>query len=166
MLSGSSAIEEQSGSTSEGTHNRYLSFIVGEQEYCLDLHRVQEIRKWGSATTVPSIGEHIDGLMNLRGAIIPILDLRRRLGTGSTAFSSTTVVIIVSHDNEEKRAAFIVDAVADVMDATDENLHPVPDFAGTRLEFVKGVVTLNENMIILLNIDGLLNLSADKHAPE
>ncbi len=139
---------------------QYLTFMLAEEEYGVEILRVQEIRGWNSVTPIPNTPDYILGVINLRGMVVPIIDIRRCFKLPGTAFGSTTVVIIVKVVSEERARTMgmVVDAVSDVYDVTGEAMKPPPDFGGAiSTDFVKGLATVNDKMIILLDIDLLIN---------
>ena len=147
---------------SNGKTQQYLTFMLGVEEYGVDILRVQEIKGWEAATEIPNTPDYIQGVMNLRGIIVPIIDLRTRFDLEKVEYGKTTVVIVlkVKTNDKERTMGFVVDAVADVYDVSDEQLKPPPDFGckvGT--EFVKGLATMKDKLIILLDIDHLVDAS-------
>lgn len=140
--------------------NQFLTFMLAGEEYGVDILRVQEIKGWESTTEIPNTPEYIQGVMNLRGTIVPIVDLRSRFELEKIEYNNMTVVIVlktVSGDTE-KTIGFVVDAVSDVYNVTDEQLKPSPDFGNAvSTEFVRGLATIDEKMLILLDIDHLVD---------
>ena len=139
---------------------QFLTFMLAGEEYGVDILRVQEIRGWDTATQIPNTPEYIKGIMNLRGSIVPIIDLRSRFRLDDVAYGKTTVVIVLKVQGEEKdrTMGIVVDAVSDVYTVGNDNLKPAPDFGSSiGTEFLKGLATVDEKMIIILDIDNLLN---------
>ncbi len=144
--------------------NQFLTFMLAGEEYGVDILRVQEIKGWESATEIPNTPKYIQGVMNLRGTIVPIVDLRSRFELEQVEYSNTTVVIVLKTKTEkkEKTIGFIVDAVSDVYNLTEEQLKPSPDFGkAVNTKFVKGLATVDEKMLILLDIDHLIDADID-----
>ncbi len=140
--------------------NQYLTFILGKEEYGIDILRVQEIKGWDVVTEIPNTPKYIKGVINLRGTIVPIVDLREKFLLGNKKYDSTTVVIVlkVESENGNRIVGIVVDAVSDVYSIKSEDLRPSPDFGGAiSTEFVRGLATVENKMVILLNIDELLN---------
>ncbi|WP_370280003.1 chemotaxis protein CheW [Pontibacterium sp.] len=140
--------------------DQYLSFIIAEEEYGVDILRVQEIKGWSKTTPIPNTPDYIKGVMNLRGAIVPIIDLRERFGLPPLEYGPMTVVIVLSVQCEERERlmGIVVDAVSDVYNVKPEDLKPAPDLGGKlRSEFVKGLATVDEKLMIVIEIDSLLN---------
>src|SRR5215470_2893114 len=100
---------------------QYLTFLLAETEYGVDILRVQEIKGWDTVTPLPNTPEYVRGVMNLRGTIVPIIDLRLRFGLASVPYGPTTVVVVlkVSHDHGSRIMGMVVDAVSDVYNVAD-----------------------------------------------
>ena len=146
-------------SEQDGDKNQYLTFILAGEEYGVDILRVQEIKGWDNVTKIPNAPHYIKGVMNLRGAIVPIIDLRQRFNLERLEYGPTTVVIVLKVHGEEKTRTMgiVVDAVSDVYDIAAENMRPAPDFGEVvTVEFLKGLATVNDKMVIILDIDHLL----------
>jgi purine-binding chemotaxis protein CheW len=140
-------------------NEQYLTFILAGEEYGIDILRVQEIKGWDTVTEIPNTPEYMLGVINLRGMIVPIVDLRRRFQLASAEYGATTVVVVLKVNSRagEKTMGFVVDAVSEVYSVSKEQLKPSPDFGcAVSLEFVKGLVAIDEKMIILLDIDQLV----------
>jgi len=140
--------------------DQYLTFMLAGEEYGVDILRVQEIKGWGKVTPIPGTPEYVRGVMNLRGTIVPILDLRKRFSMDQIDYGPTTVVIVlrVECDGRDRIMGIVVDAVSDVYAVPAEELRPSPDFGGNvHVEFVRGLATVDEKMVIILNVDKLLN---------
>jgi len=149
--------------------NQFLTFMLAGEEYGVDILRVQEIKGWESSTEIPNTPDYIQGVMNLRGTIVPIVDLRSRFDLEQIEYSNTTVVIVLKTKSEksEKTIGFIVDAVSDVYNLTEEQLKPSPDFGNAvSTEFVKGLATVGEKMLILLDIDQLIDADINVNQSE
>lgn len=146
---------------SGGATDQYLTFMLGDEEFGVDILRVQEIKGWEKATAIPNTPEYIRGVMNLRGTVIPIVDLRRRFDLESADYTATTVVIVlrVEGDHSDRTMGFVVDAVSEVYNVAAENLQPPPDF-GTRVntKFIRGLAVVDQKMVILLDFDRLISL--------
>ena len=132
-----------------------ISFRIADQEFCVDVMSVREIRGWTAATPLPHSLEYVLGVINLRGAVLPIVDLGARLGLGVTAPSARNV-IIVTHIGE-RTVGLLVDAVSDILTTTDDVIQPTPDVASDIVRtFVKGVLAIDGRMISLLSLDNVL----------
>jgi purine-binding chemotaxis protein CheW len=162
--------EVQSGQTNED-EQQYLTFIMAGEEYGVDILAVQEIRGWEATTVVPNAPDYIKGVINLRGTIVPIMDLRSRFGLERVEYSPVTVVIILKVDTErgERVMGIVVDAVSDVHSISDSDTRNSPELIDDlNTEFIRSLVSVDDNMIILLDVKRLLtidnqlmNLAAD-----
>ncbi|WP_018876642.1 chemotaxis protein CheW [Thioalkalivibrio sp. ALE31] len=139
--------------------DQYLTFILAEEEYGVDILRVQEIKGWERPTPLPNTPDYIRGVINVRGMIVPIIDMRLRFGMEPMEYGPTTVVIMlrVINDDRERVMGVVVDAVSEVYSIGADDLQPAPDFS-TRIgiDFVRGLATVDEKMILMLDIDTLL----------
>ena len=138
---------------------QYLSFRVGTDDYAVDILRVQEIRGWEKVRALPDSQDFVKGVLDMRGIIVPIIDLRVRFGDPDPAYSSTTVVIVVSIDREDgdrQLIGAVVDSVSDVLDVNASNLRAPPELGGTvNRQFLDGMVSLERGMVVLLNLNRL-----------
>ena len=140
--------------------DQYLTFLLADEEYGVDIMKVQEIRGWDGATAIPNTPDYVLGVSNLRGMVVPIIDLRQRFQLTNVEFNSSTVVVIVKVASEagERTMGLVVDAVSEVYNLPDEAIGDTPDLGGAiSINFVKGLATVDEKMIILLDIDRLIN---------
>jgi purine-binding chemotaxis protein CheW len=142
--------------------NQYLTFILAGEEYGVDILRVQEIKGWDSVTPIPNAPVYIKGVINIRGTIVPVIDLRLRFGLESLEYGPTTVMIVlkVYAGDKSRIMGIVVDAVSDVYDITSEQIRPAPDFGDViNMEYLRGLATVNDQMVIILDIDHMLNAS-------
>ena len=140
---------------------QYLTFILAGEEYGVDILCVQEIRGWESATPIPNAPPHIKGVINLRGTIVPIVDLRLCFGLDAVQFSPVTVVIVlrVQAGPTSRVMGIVVDAVSDVYSLNSSQLRSAPDLgAAIDTSYIRGLASVGEKMVILLEINSLLNL--------
>ena len=140
--------------------NQYLTFILDGEEYGVEILKVQEIRSWEEATRIPNSESYLLGVINLRGSIVPIVDLRKRFQLAISDLSENTVMILVKvlHDGNQRTIGMVVDSVSEVYTVNDDELKSAPDFGGAiGSNFVKGLATIDDKMIILLDIDRLIN---------
>jgi len=145
------------------TGKQYLTFVLGGESFGVDILSVKEIRGWDDATLVPNSPIYVKGVVNLRGTIVPIIDLRIRFEVGEINYVSTTVVIILSGktDAGKRTVGFIVDAVSDVLDVENSDLKPSPGFDGSvPANYIHGLVNTNENVVTMLDVDHLLSLDS------
>ena len=132
-----------------------ISFRIGEQEFCVDIMAVREIRGWTPATPLPQSPPFISGVINLRGAVLPIMDLAARLGFPTAVTSARSVIIVVKVG--ERMIGLLVDAVSDILMITDDMVQVAPDVACDRVRsFVRGLISLDGRMISLIALDRLL----------
>ncbi|MEO0442993.1 MAG: chemotaxis protein CheW [Pseudomonadota bacterium] len=139
---------------------QYLTFTLGDESYAINILAVKEISGWDNATVIPNAPDYVKGVVNLRGTIVPIVDLRIRFKVGESAYLPTTVVIIISGSTEsgERTVGFIVDSVSDVLDVMDDDMRPAPEFDGTvPSNYVYGLVNANESVVTVLDIVHLLS---------
>ncbi|MDH5710962.1 MAG: chemotaxis protein CheW [Gammaproteobacteria bacterium] len=145
----------------EAGTDQYLTFMLADEEYGVDILRVQEIRGWDGATAIPNAPDYVLGVVNLRGVVVPIFDLRKRFNLDKVEFNSETVTVVVKveHDKGERTIGMVVDGVSDVYNITAENINSAPEVGGSvSMEFIKGLATVNNQMIILLDVDELINV--------
>lgn len=140
--------------------DQYLTFMLHGEEYGVDILRVQEIKGWDRVTPIPNSPEYMQGVINLRGAIVPVIDLRRRFDMPYREYGPTTVVIVlrVKGDERERIMGIVVDAVSDVYSIPESEFRPAPaNTRNTVMASVRSLATVDEKMIILLDIDHLFN---------
>lgn len=139
---------------------QFLTFVLGGEEYGVTILQVQGIQGWDRVTPIPNTPDFILGVINLRGSIVPIVDLRRRFGMPAAEFGPTTVVIVVRvayEDRNERTLGLVVDAVSEVCSVNADDRKPAPDFGSNiKTDFVKGLATVENRMVILLDIDRLV----------
>lgn len=132
-----------------------LTFSLAGEEYGVDILSVREIRGWSRVTRIPQTPAFLLGVLNLRGAIVPIMDLRLRFGLEREAYGDSTVVIIVAV--AERLFGIVVDAVSDVVDIDPAAIKPVPDMgAVVDTRYLKGLATHVERMVMLLDVEKLM----------
>jgi purine-binding chemotaxis protein CheW len=135
--------------------DQYLTFALGDEEYGVEILKVQEIRGYAPITPIPNTPAHIKGVMNLRGAIIPVVDLRAKLAMPEMASSPFTVIIVVTVGT--RVMGVIVDAVSDVLDIPRKDVQPTPDFGGhVDARFIDGMARAGDKLVVLLDIDRVL----------
>jgi purine-binding chemotaxis protein CheW len=154
-------------------NQQVLTFELGNETYGVDILRVREIRGWTSVTRIPQAPAHILGVLNLRGSIVPVVDLRMRFALERAEYTKVTVIIVLSvHSQTGRReVGVVVDGVSDVVDFSAADVKEAPDF-GTQFEtdYIRGLVPAGERMVVLLDIDSLIgtqlsNLSASQQGP-
>lgn len=150
------------GEGSSGS-SQYLTFMLSGEEYGVEILKVQEIKGWDTATPIPNTPDYMLGVLNLRGAIVPIVDLRKRFKLDDASFGPTTVVIVVKMDNEDqtRTVGLVVDGVAEVYRLENDNVQPSPEMGNSvHTDFVRGLATVDEKMLILLDVDELIDFEA------
>ena len=134
----------------------YLSFTLGDEEYGIDILAVQEIRGYDAVTRVPDAPEYIKGLVNLRGTIAPVVDLRIRFKLGNAEYDHLTVMIVLNIGG--RIVGIVVDSVCDVVPLLPEQIAPAPEFgASFDSSYLQGLANVNDRMLILIDIDKLLH---------
>jgi purine-binding chemotaxis protein CheW len=142
------------------SRRQYLSFSLGEEDYGVDILRVQEIKGWEEVRPLPDTPEYVKGVLNVRGTIVPIIDLRLRFELESAEYTPTTVFIVVTVESNGKSfmRGIVVDKVSDVLDVEADGVKPAPKLEhAVSNRYISGVVTLGERMVVLLNLDRLFS---------
>jgi purine-binding chemotaxis protein CheW len=133
----------------------YLTFTLGPEEYAIDILKVQEIRGYENPTTIANAPSFLKGVINLRGTIVPIVDLRIKFNVGKADYTPFTVVIILNIAG--RVVGIVVDSVSDVTMLRSDQIRPAPEFAATvDTKYIKGLGTLNERMLIVIDIERLM----------
>jgi len=143
-------------STSNAPVGEYLTFVLGSEEYGIEILKVQEIRGYDAVTKIANTPEFIKGVINLRGTIVPIVDLRVRFNLGKVEYNEFTVVIILNLSG--RIVGIVVDGVSDVITLQASQLRAVPDLVSTiDTKYLVGLGTVEDRMLILVNIESLMN---------
>ncbi|MBI4984690.1 MAG: chemotaxis protein CheW [Rhodocyclales bacterium] len=152
--------KQQGADAGEGSFaQEYLTFTLGPEEYAIDILKVQEIRGYEQPTTIANAPPFIKGVINLRGTIVPIVDLRIKFGVGTAEYTPFTVVIILNIGS--RVVGIVVDGVSDVTSLRSDQIRPAPEFAATvSTHYIDGLGTLGERMLIVVDIAKLM-LSAE-----
>lgn len=150
-----------SDSKSKNTQiEQYLTFQLADEAYGVEILKVQEIRGWESVRDIPNTPDYIKGALNLRGSIVPIIDLRIRFGMEQVEYSPVTVVIVlcVENDSGSHVMGIVADAVSDVLDIKVSDIKKTPNL-GSKIDtrYMCGMYVWKESMIMLLDADKLLN---------
>ncbi|RPH29936.1 chemotaxis protein CheW [Buttiauxella warmboldiae] len=142
--------------TGETVGQEFLVFTLGDEEYGIDILKVQEIRGYDQVTRIANTPAFIKGVTNLRGVIVPILDLRIKFEQQGVEYNDNTVVIVLNFG--QRVVGIVVDGVSDVLSLSAEQIRPAPEFAVTlSTEYLTGLGALGDRMLILVNIEKLLN---------
>jgi purine-binding chemotaxis protein CheW len=158
-ISANTAVREHTPAA--GGAAQFLTFILAGEEYGVDILRVQEIRGWTTVTQIPRVPDYVKGVINLRGTIVPIVDLRRRFRMEEIKYGPTTVVIVLKilSGDCDRVMGIVVDAVSDVYNVNNADIRPAPDIGSQlSLDFVRGLASVNDKMVIVLDIEKLLNV--------
>ncbi|MGY8896550.1 MAG: chemotaxis protein CheW [Paraglaciecola sp.] len=145
--------------TQENMHaesNEFLSFFLGEEHYALDIMTVKEIRGYETVTKIANAPSFIKGVINLRGDIVPIIDLRIKFSVGEATYTEFTIVIMLNVC--DRIVGIVVDGVSDVIKLQDEDIRPPPEFGvAFDSKYLLGLASLEEHMVILVNIESLIS---------
>lgn len=148
-----------------GTAQQFLTFTVEREEFGVDIMTVREIKGWSDVTRLPNSPEHMRGVMNLRGAIIPIFDLRARFHRGLTEASPKHVVIILAVGT--RNIGLLVDTVSDILDVRADQIKPPPSAENdNEAEYIGGLISLDDRMVVLLDVAYLFDRQAIEKAIE
>jgi purine-binding chemotaxis protein CheW len=139
---------------------QFISFAIGDDQYGVDIMAVREIKGWSEITHLPRQPEYVRGVLNLRGAIVPIIDLRCRFGQGLTEATALHIVIIVQIGM--RQVGLLADRVLDIVSFEASQVQPVPRIAnGARVNFLAGLVTIESGMIALIDLPNLLSVEVE-----
>lgn len=144
------------------TADQFLSFLIDGEEYGIEILKVQEIKSWGPYTPLPKSPAYVLGVINLRGAIVPIIDLRCRFGLPPTDYTATTAVIIVrtGSDDDTRIIGLVVDSVSEVYHLAPDAIQDASDSAsGQKANYVRGFGQIDEKLVILVNLDPIITQS-------
>jgi purine-binding chemotaxis protein CheW len=154
---------ESIGSKSSTLPTQVISFAIGDDQYGVDIMAVREIKGWSEITHLPKQPEYVRGVLNLRGVIVPIIDLRCRFGQGLTEATALHIVIIVQIAS--RQVGLLADRVLDIVSFETAQVQSVPRVAnGTRIGFLSGLVTIESGMIALIDLPNLLTLAGEEEA--
>lgn len=132
-----------------------IAFRIAEQDFCFNIMSVREIRGWSPATVIPHAPPYVRGVINLRGAVVPIVDLAQRLGLSVPEPTSRNVIIITQIDGPV--VGLLVDAVSDILSVSADEVQPTPDVANDEAGgFISGIITRDEQMIRMIELEGIL----------
>jgi len=148
--------------TIDDATEQYLHFTLADENYWVEILRVQEIKVWEPVTSLPNSPSYLCGVLNLRGNIVPIVDLRLRFDMPAKEYHSETVVIILKVEGlTDRTVGVVVDSVSDTHSVSPDAIQSSPDLGeGVNTAFINGLVTLDEQMMMLLDIDLLLSIEA------
>lgn len=150
------SIAAESNSHDLLSNEQYLVFSLGSEEYAIDILKVQEIRGYEKVTRINSAPKSIKGVTNLRGVIVPIIDLRIKFDLEKIEYVDETVVIVVNVG--QRVVGIVVDGVSDVMTLTAEHMKPAPEFThAMSSDYISGLASLEDRMLVIVNIEKLLS---------
>lgn len=139
-----------------GANSEYLTFTLGKEEYGIEILKVQEIRGYEAVTRIANTPEFIKGVVNLRGTIVPIVDMRIKFNLGKVEYNQFTVVIILNVAG--RVVGMVVDSVSDVIQLAAEHIRPAPHFSSTfDTQYITGLGTIDERMLIMVDIEKLMS---------
>jgi purine-binding chemotaxis protein CheW len=150
---------KQTDSAGQPGSHQVLTFTLGSETYGVDILRVQEIRGWSPVTRIPQSPAHVLGVLNLRGSIVPIVDMRMRFQLERAEYTAVTVIIVLSIESANGRRDFgvVVDGVSDVIDVNAGDVKAPPELGSqVSTDFIQGLATVAERMVMLLDIDRLI----------
>jgi len=148
-------------STEHNYVKKYLTFLLSDKSYAISILRINEIIEYGVVTPIPRMPDFICGAINLRGSVVPVIDLQERLDKGKSAISNRSCIVIVEmkFSNDTLNIGLIVDAVSRVMDFKASEIETAPSFGGSiETDFIEGMGKVNEEFVVILNIDRVLSL--------
>jgi len=151
------AIKEESlgaGQVAGQNSLQLIAFSIGEQTYGVEITTVREIRAWNGATPLPNARDYVRGVINLRGTIVPVFDLRARFGEGRTSPTKNHVVVVMSVG--EKWVGILVDAVSDILTVSRDDIHAVPDSNSIDTELLTGIITHDNRMVGLIDLHAVV----------
>lgn len=149
------AAHAQTGLDADADNSEFLTFALGEEEYGVDILKVQEIRGYDAVTRLPDAPDYIKGVINLRGTIVPVIDMRLKFRLANADYTAVTVMIVLNVS--DRIVGIVVDSVSDVIRLGGDQIRPVPELGATiDRQFLTGIGTLDERMLILLDIERLM----------
>lgn len=140
------------------SRQEYLTFTLGDEQYGVDILKVQEIRGWETLRQMHNVPDYFKGVLDFRGQILPIIDLRIRFGLEKADYKATTVIIVLSMDQDDSMMGVVVDAVSDVLSVKQSEIKPSPNM-GSKIntDYVLGMVSQQDSMIMLVDSDRLVD---------
>ena len=149
--------------TGMSSHLECINFAIGNDQYGVDIMSVREIKEWSNVTHLPKQPDYVRGVLNLRGVVLPIIDLRCRFGQGLTDCTPTHIIIIVHV--EQRQVGLLADRVLDIVSFDRNDVQPVPNVArSSRARFLSGLVTVEGSMIALIDLAPLLSVAGEEQA--
>lgn len=150
--------QSENGTVADGSYKEIVSFKAAGQDFCVEIMSVREIRVWSVTTVVPHAPDYMMGVMNLRGAVVPVIDLSRRLGLGATEGDDRHVIIIAMVGTQ--MVGLLVEAVSDILSIPVEEVQATPELASeVARSFIAGVICVDDRMLRMIDLDRLLAVS-------
>jgi len=137
---------------------QYLTFTLGEEQYAVDILCVEEIRSWELPTIIPNAPHYVKGVINMRGIIVPIIDLRQKFNISEAVYLKTTVVIVLTIETDicKRTIGFVVDTVSDVLNADKDEVKTAPAFGSCiGQKYIAGLINMGDKVVTLLNVEAL-----------
>lgn len=138
--------------------DQYLTFLLANEQYAVDILCVEEIRSWEQPTKIPNSPHYVKGVINMRGVIVPIVDLRLKFNISEASYHKTTVVIVLTYQTESssRTIGFVVDAVSDVLNVEPTEIKSFPSFGGSvQPQYIEGLINVGKSVVTLLNVENL-----------
>ncbi len=155
MMTDARQVAKHEAARAASVGGEFLTFRLGDEEYGIDILKVQEIRSYEAPTRIANAPSFIKGVVNLRGVIVPIVDLRLKLGCSSAEYNGFTVVIVLNVRGRVVGA--VVDSVSDVLELGKDSIKPAPEMSSSiDTSFITGIGSINDRMLILMDIEGLM----------
>ncbi|HYH23227.1 MAG TPA: chemotaxis protein CheW [Azospirillum sp.] len=154
------AVRTDAAANANAHEEQYVTFTVGNEEYGVNILSVREIRGWTPESRLPNLPDYVRGVINLRGIIIPIFDLRARFGGGATEVTKRHVVVVIQIG--ERTRGILVDAISDILAIGHDEIKPPPDVDSGMVdaEYLSGLYTADHRMVTLLNVEKLFSADA------
>lgn len=156
-----SAINVNDSDLESSEENQYLTFTLAQEMFAISIQNIREIMEYGELTTVPMMPDFVRGVINLRGSVVPVIDLSARFGRGQSQINSRSCVVILEVGNEgaEQEIGVIVDAVSEVREISASEIEPAPSF-GTRVraDFISGMGKVDERFVIVLDVQRVVDI--------
>ncbi|MDZ7584072.1 MAG: chemotaxis protein CheW [Thiobacillus sp.] len=153
--------DEQAGMAISQDQQQFLTFMLGGEVFAIGILAIKEIIEYGNLTEVPMMPDYIRGVINLRGSVVPVVDLSARFGRKNTELTRRTCIVIieVASDQEKQVIGVVVDAVNEVLEIQADQIEPPPAFgAKIRTDFIRGMGKVEEKFVIILNVDNVLSI--------
>jgi purine-binding chemotaxis protein CheW len=157
----SAAVESAAAASVRHNQNQYLTFVLGRETFAIGILGIKEILEYEAPTDVPMMPKFIRGIVNLRGAVVPVIDLCARFGKTSNAVNKKTCIVILetSANQESQVLGVVVDAVNEVIEIPHTDIEPPPSFgASVRTDFIAGMGKVHDKFVIILDVDSVLSV--------